>query len=280
MNIPTTNTAPPGLPDIIGRAAADPSIDIDKLQRLLDMQEAGEIRAGDKAFTAAHAAAEAEMETINTDANNPQTRSKYATFAQVDRAARPIYTKHGFAISFTTEPMGTPESLLVVGTLSHRQGGSRRYQVPVPIVTKGFKGTEMMTPIHATMASISYGKRNLEIMMFNLAIGEDTDGNAPRQAPRPPPREHVDPQTGEVTTTATVEPMAHQTPGMIEWLADDNWASWGYRFLAHLRTANSADEVQQWEDLNKSTLDMMSTDKPASRANLRASVTAFRKGFA
>jgi hypothetical protein len=288
MNIPTTNTAPPGLPDIIGRAAADPSIDIDKLQRLLDMQEAGEIRAADKAFSQALTAAEAEMETINTNARNDQTRSKYATFAQVDKEVRPIYTKHGFAISFTSEKTGTPGSILVVGTLSHRAGASRRYELPMPITTSGFKGQAMMTETHATMAAITYGRRNLEVMMFNLQIGDDTDGNAPRRPPTvlgvnqaATTREQVDPQTGEVTTTtAAAEPMEHQTPGMIEWLADDNWASWGYRFLAHLRTAKSADEVQQWEDLNKSTLDMMSTDKPASRANLRASVTAFRKGFA
>jgi hypothetical protein len=275
MNTQLATTA--GLPSIIERAALDPEFDIEKLQRLLDMNEASEIRNAEKAFTSAHAAAEAEMETINTDANNPQTRSKYATFAQVDRAARPIYTRHGFGISFTTEPMGTPDSLLVVGTLSHRGGSSRRFQVPVPIVTKGIQGREMMTPIHATMAAISYGKRNLEIMMFNLAVGDDNDGNVPRRPPPRPIQEHVDRETGEVTTT----PMEHQTPGLVEWVdGADTWATWTPRFTALLRTSTTLDEVQQWLDLNLSTLNRMKQEKPASHENIRAGVDAFRKGFA
>lgn len=282
----TVPQAAAGYHDVIVRAAQDPNFDVDKLERLVAMQEAQQQRQADQLFNEAHAAAEAEMETINTDANNPQTRSKYATFAQVDRAARPIYTKHGFAISFTTEPMGTPDNILVVGTLSHRLGGSKRYQVPVPIVTKGFRGTEMMTPIHATMAAISYGKRNLEIMMFNLAIGEDSDGNAPRRppsfeqtakatGPKLGPTEYIDLETGELVS------LAHPTPGMIEWSqAFDSWGSWGQRFAAHLRTSANLDELQQWQDLNKSKLDQMGQEKPATAANMQAAIAAFRKSLA
>lgn len=282
MNAPATQG---GLPSIIERAAADPTFDLDKLQRLLDMREAEEIRNADKAFAASHTAAEAEMETINANARNDQTRSRYATFAQVDRDVRPIYTRHGFNISFTTEPMGTPDMLLVVGTLSHRQGGSRRYQVPVPIVTKGFKGTEMMTPIHATMAAISYGKRNLEIMMFNLAIGEDADGNAPRQPPAPrqvhnpnapKQNEYTHPETGEVINLEG----EHLTPAMITWTDKDVWQSWVPRFMAHLKTSATLDEVQQWLDLNTSMLLKLADEKPATAVGLNAAVEGFRKKLA
>ena len=236
MNQVQTTSPPGGLPAIIERAAMDPTFDIDKLQRLLDMREAEEIRAAEKAFSASHTAAEAEMETINTNARNDQTRSKYATFAKIDLDARPIYTRHGFNVSFTTEQMGVPDQIMVVGTLAHRLGCSRRYQLPVPITTKGIAGKDMMTPIHATMTSVSYGKRNLEIMMFNLQIGDDTDGNTPRQPPQPTrrsaPAERVDPDTGEVTEV--VEPLAHQTPATIEIGDQEQWQSWVPRFLKPL----------------------------------------------
>ena len=273
----------PGLPTIIERAAGDPNFDVDKLQRLLDMQEAGEIRAADKLFAQALTAAEAEMEMINTNARNDQTKSKYATFAQVDREVRPIYTKHGFSITFTTEPTGMPNSILVVGTLSHHGGASRRYQVPVPITTQGFKGQAMMTETHATMAAVSYGRRNLEVMMFNLQIGDDTDGNAPRQPPQPAERqepkksnEYTHPETGEVINLDG----EHLTPGMIEWLEKDVWQTWVPRFLAHVRTSQTADEAQRWVDLNTSRLQTLATEKPATAVAVNASIDAFKKRFA
>ena len=278
-------TTQPGLPTIIERAAGDPNFDVDKLQRLLDMQEAGEVRAADKLFAQSLTAAEAEMETINTNAKNDQTRSKYATFAQVDREVRPIYTKHGFGITFTSEPTGMPKSILVVGTLSHRGGASRRYQVPMPITTQGFKGQAMMTETHATMAAITYGRRNLEIMMFNLQIGDDLDGNAPRQPPQPRQaqatqaekhNEYTHPETGEVI----VLDGEHLTPGMIEWLEKDVWQTWVPRFLAHVRTSQTADEAQQWVDLNTSRLQTLAAEKPATAVAVDKSIDAFKKGFA
>ena len=39
---------------------------------------------------------------MSTDSGNPQTRSKYASLAAIDRALRPIYTKHGFSVTFDT----------------------------------------------------------------------------------------------------------------------------------------------------------------------------------
>ena len=286
MNQVQTTSPPGGLPAIIERAAMDPTFDLDKLQRLLDMKEAEEIRNGEKAFASAHTAAEAEMDTINTNAKNDQTRSRYATFARVDSEARPIYTRHGFNISFTTEPMGAPDSILVVGTLSHRLGCSRRFQVPVPIITKGIAGKEMMTPIHATMTSIAYGKRNLEIMMFNLQIGDDTDGNAPRDPPKvadrphnpnaPKPNEYVHPETGEIINLDG----EHLAPGMLKWLAEDVWQTWVPRFMSHLRTSITRDEVQQWLDLNSSTLNNLKIDKPPTHAGVMSAVDACREKLA
>jgi hypothetical protein len=268
----------------IERAAADKNFDLDKFERLCALQEAAQIRTADQAFGAALSAAEAEMQTISTDASNPQTRSRYATFAQVDGAVRPIYTKHGFAISFTSEKTGTPGSILVVGTLSHRLGGSRRYEVPMPITTTGFRGQANMTETHATMAAISYGRRNLEIMMFNLAIGDDTDGNAPRQPPAASthnpnalkPNQYIHPETGEVIILEG----EHLTPGMIEWLEKDTWPTWVPRFMAHLKTSATLDEIQQWVDLNTSRLDLLTREKPATAVGVNAAIDAFRKRFA
>ena len=42
------------------------------------------------------------MRAIAADANNPQTRSRYASYFALDNAVRPIYTKHGFSLTFDT----------------------------------------------------------------------------------------------------------------------------------------------------------------------------------
>ena len=85
---------------VISRAAADPDFDIGKMERLMQMHQQIQAQKALEAYNSAMSAAQAEMGPISTDALNPQTKSHYASYAQLDRALRPIYTKHGFALSF------------------------------------------------------------------------------------------------------------------------------------------------------------------------------------
>src|SRR5690606_40392178 len=96
--VPVNDTA--RVLEMISRVASDPSADIDKLERLMALHRQMESEQAEKAFNAAMAAAQAEMGRISADATNPQTRSKYATYGKLDKVLRPIYTKHGFALSF------------------------------------------------------------------------------------------------------------------------------------------------------------------------------------
>lgn len=276
-NLPT----PQGYQSVIERAALDPGFDVDKLERLVAMQEAQEMRSGDRYFNEALSAAEAEMTVISTNANNPQTRSRYATFARLDGEIRPIYTKHGFGVSWNTEPMGEPNMVRVVGMLSNG-GVQRRFQVDMPIVTAGLRGQDMMTRTHATMSAISYGKRQLLILMFNLAIGDDDDGNraggAVRRPPpqsgtaqtQPPPTELVDPDTGEVITA----------PVALVKREGEDFRGWGARFILGVRTTSQTiEDVDRWVELNHETLQDMETDKPALFKTLRDAVGEVKARF-
>jgi hypothetical protein len=103
--LPTTKAevpAPQNLLEVIARAASDPTVDIDKMDRLLQMREREETRAAEAEFNTAMTAAQTEMGRIKTNKENSQTHSRYADYASLDRALRPIYTKHGFALSFNT----------------------------------------------------------------------------------------------------------------------------------------------------------------------------------
>ena len=77
--------------------------DPDKIDKLLVMWERTKQSAAEAEFNDAMAAAQSEMDPIRKDSDNPQTRSRYASYAAMDRAVRPTYTKHGFCLSFNTE---------------------------------------------------------------------------------------------------------------------------------------------------------------------------------
>lgn len=163
---------------MIERAARDPSVDIDKMERLLQMQERVMARNAEQGFNAAMTEAQSKMRSVAADSNNPQTRSRYASYAALDRAVRPIYTAAGFSLSFDTAD-GAPEGhVRVVCYVSHG-GFSRKYHVDMPADGKGAKGGDVMTKTHAAGAAMSYGQRYLLKMIFNMAVGDDVDGNEP-----------------------------------------------------------------------------------------------------
>lgn len=166
---------------MIERAARDPAVDITKLSQLMEMRERIEARNAESAFDGALTAAQAAMGRVRTDSNNPQTKSRYASYGALDAAMRPIYTQHGFALSFNTENPA-PEVVRVTCRVSHRCGHSRTYQIDMPADGKGAKGGDVMTKTHAAGSAVTYGQRYLLKMIFNMAIGEDDDGNAAAKA--------------------------------------------------------------------------------------------------
>jgi hypothetical protein len=150
---------------------------IDVIERLAALQEKALNRQDEIDFATAMSAAQAEMVRVAPDLTNTQTSSKYASYAALDRVVRPVYTKHGFSLSFGTEPAPRDNAVLAICYVS-RGGYTRKYQILMPADGKGAKGGDVMTLTHATGAAASYGMRYLLKMIFNIAIGEeDTDGN-------------------------------------------------------------------------------------------------------
>lgn len=162
----------------ITAAANDPNVDIDKMERLLSMHERMHARANEQKFNAAMTKAQAAMGPISADAVNPQTRSTYASYAQLNRALRPIYTKNGFALSFDTDTSDQASHVRILCYVSHAAGHMRTYKCDMPADGKGAKGGDVMTKTHASGSAMTYGQRYLLKLIFNVAIGEnDDDGN-------------------------------------------------------------------------------------------------------
>jgi hypothetical protein len=143
---------------VLARAMSDPSIDVEKVERYAALYERAIAREDEIAFNDAMRLAQSEMRHIAADANNPQTKSRYATYAALDAKVRPIYSKHGFSLSFYTGE-GSPEGCIRVQCKVARGGHTERPFIDMPADGKGAKGGDVMTKTHATGAGVTYGRR-------------------------------------------------------------------------------------------------------------------------
>jgi hypothetical protein len=166
---------------VIERAARDPSVDVVKLRELLAIRKELALEAAEGEFNRAMKLCQQEMRPIAADAENPQTRSKYASYSKLDKALRPIYTRHGFSISFDEGDCPKPDWVRCLAYVAHDAGFTRTYRRDMPADGKGAKGGDVMTKTHAVGAAHSYGDRYLLKGIFNIAVGEDDrDGNDPK----------------------------------------------------------------------------------------------------
>ena len=173
--VPRSETA--AVLHMIERAARDPAVDVGKMCQLMEMRRDALKEQAEEEFNQAMAAVQGQMRAIVADANNPQTRSRYASYYALDKAIRPIYSAEGLALSFDSEDSPKPEHVRFVCYVT-RGKHTRKYKIDMPADGKGAKGGDVMTKTHATGSAATYGQRYLLRMIFNIAVGGDDDGNA------------------------------------------------------------------------------------------------------
>lgn len=163
--------------DMIERLSRSPDVRMDVLQGLVAMRNDELQRVAKQEYIVAMAKAQSEMEPVRREATNSQTKSKYATYDALDRAIRPIYTQLGFSVRYDTADAPRDLEVRVVAKIAHSSGYEELSHIDIPADGKGAKGGEVMTRTHAVISAVSYGKRALLGMGFNIATTDD-DGNA------------------------------------------------------------------------------------------------------
>lgn len=155
---------------VIERAALNPQVDIDKMERLLQMQERVLDRQALMAYSAAMAAMQTELPSI---AERGQTNTGYyATLEDIVDTVRPIMKKHGFAVSFRIQTQ--ERGIQVTGVLMHKDGHREETSMLLPADTSGSKNA-----VQAFGSSTSYGKRYVLSALLNITTrGQDDDGHA------------------------------------------------------------------------------------------------------
>lgn len=160
--------------------AIEKGISAESINRLYDLYERDQTRRREDAFALAMAACQREMPTIVKDAENTQTRSTYALLETVQRLAKPVYTAHGFALSFAEADCPLPNFKRTICDVRHEDGHCVRYHCDLPVDGIGPKGNPIggMNAVQGNISSGSYAERVLIKRIFNLTIaGQDDDGN-------------------------------------------------------------------------------------------------------
>lgn len=171
-----------GILSVIARAASDPAVDVDKLERLLAMQERILAQDAEQIFNEAMKAAQEEIRPVVANKKNPQTKSDYANLEALSDAIDPITRSHGFTPSFGSDASPLPDHYRVTCRLAHTGGHARDYHADVPIDMTGIKGERNKTMTHGWGSAMTYGRRYLKLLIFDVAVTtkatRDDDGNA------------------------------------------------------------------------------------------------------
>lgn len=149
-----------------------------ELRELLALQKEYEANEAMKAFNKAMVDVQGKIQAVVKTKRNDQTKSKYAELDQIISHTKPVYTEGGFSVSFYEGKAEFPDAnVRVCADVVHSLGHKQHYYFDVPLDGVGIKGNANMTKIHAKASSVSYGRRYLMCMIFNIPTSDDNDGN-------------------------------------------------------------------------------------------------------
>lgn len=181
-----TQEGPGALLSAIVQMARDPSVDADKLEKLLGMQERMEAREAERRFNtslmrlpAIHVSKNGIIDLTSKEdraAGRQQVRSvPFARWEDMAAIIEPLLEAEGFRLSFDSEERAQAGGgIIVTGTLLHRDGHSRSARMPLALDTGPGRNN-----LQAMGSSLSYGKRYTTEMLLNIVRdGVDDDAKS------------------------------------------------------------------------------------------------------
>lgn len=179
--VPAAQSETVAFVQMIERAARDPNCDVDKMERLLAMQERVIARTAKAAYQAALVQVKPKLPVIDRkgrivirDKNNEniiKQSTPYALWEDIDEKITPILHDHGLVLSFRSG-VAHDGKITVTGVLSHCDGHSEETTITLPHDASGSKNA-----VQAVGSSSSYGKRYTATLLLNIRTkGEDDDG--------------------------------------------------------------------------------------------------------
>lgn len=160
---------------MIERLAKD--VDVDKLERLIGMQERVLASQAKASFDAAFARMQPELPEITERGaikkRDGTVQSTYAKLEDIQAAIKPVLKTHGFSIRHRTEwPQDRATIIRIVGILSHEHGHSEESVFEAPMDRSDYR-----SDIQSMGSTVSYGRRYTTLDLLNITTrGADDDG--------------------------------------------------------------------------------------------------------
>lgn len=148
------------------------TIDPDKLEKLLALQERWEDRQAEKQLAAALTAFQADCPSIMKVRQNIHLKTAYAKLDDIMATIQPVLSKHGLSVSFDTP--SDKESLTAICYVMHSSGAKFSRQVTVPVDT-GMRGANITQQLGSAS---SYAQRYALISALNLPVTDRKDDDA------------------------------------------------------------------------------------------------------
>jgi hypothetical protein len=176
---PATVTQGDAFLAMIERAARDPSVDIDKMERLLDRRDRMEAEARVRAFNEAMAAAKAEFDPIvkrHLVNRGSGGTYKHEDLADISAAVDPALARHGLNTRYRTTS-NPNEPITCTCIVTHGAGHFEE-----TALSAGADATGGKNSIQAIASTLSYLQRMTKKAALGLAASRDDDGRAAGQA--------------------------------------------------------------------------------------------------
>lgn len=154
------------------RLAVEGGADLEKLGRLLDLQERWEANEAKKAYVQAMAEFKQNAPVVTKDKQNNQYKSMYTTLGNLVNTVNPELSKHGLSASWDIKQNGTIE---VTCKMTHRLGHSEIATASAPADSSGAKNA-----IQQIKSTITYLKAVTFESICGMASSDanvDDDGN-------------------------------------------------------------------------------------------------------
>lgn len=123
-------------PAMLLNIAIEKGADLEKLEKLMDLQIKWEVNQARKAYHVAMAAFKTEDIKVIKDKTNLQYKSKYSSEDSLLNTVNPILSKHGLSASFS---YSQKDGFTVTCTITHALGHSESVALTGPIDTSGNK---------------------------------------------------------------------------------------------------------------------------------------------
>lgn len=159
-------------------ALQNPELTDDRLSKLMDMRERQMDREAKQVFNRDFAAAMAEMPDVPKSGKNTHSGQRYSTLDDLIRTTRPVLTRHGLSMNWTTVSEGNEYKVTAV--VRHAMGHS------IQTTLNGQRDSgKQMNQLQGGGSTETYLKRYTGFSILGLSSGDEVedDGRGSVQAP-------------------------------------------------------------------------------------------------